>query len=120
MSEIVIATAVSSGATRSSTPTVLANTSGNAVPGAGKISPPRAVSIDRQNLAEVVQQLNIASKSIGRILRFQVDLETGNSVILVLNRDTGELIRQIPPEDVNATLSKINGVSNFQLLDDLV
>ena len=120
MSENVIATAVSSGATRASIPSATASTSGKAVPGAGKISPAQAVSIDRQNLADVVQQLNIASKSIGRALRFQVDPQTGYSVILVLNKDTGELIRQIPPENVNASISTINGVSNIQLLDDLV
>ena len=120
MSENVIAIAVSSGASRASTPSAVVSTSGKAVPGAGKISPARAVSIDRQSLADVVQQLNIASLSIGRALRFQVDPRSGDSIILVLNRETGELIRQIPPEDVNAILSTINRASNIQLLDDVV
>lgn len=50
------------------------------------------------DMEELARALNIANQSIGRDLRFEVDLQNGRSVIQVLDRDTGEVIRQISPE----------------------
>jgi flagellar protein FlaG len=70
--------------------------SGNSVPVKEKVSP---------DMAELAKALNVASQSIGRDLRFEVDMESGRSVIQVLDRDTGEVIRQIPPEKADLYLS---------------
>ena len=112
---------VSSGASQTGAPKpVPLGTSGGKVrPDAGKISPAKAASIRTPNLDEVVQKLDARSRSFGRALKFQVDVLRGQSVIEVLDRDTGELIRQIPPEEMIA-LTKRNGLSDIQLLDDLV
>ncbi len=116
----VIKPAVSSDAARPSAPSVVPGPSGNVVPDAGKISPAKAVSVAKLNVDEVVQKLNIASLSIGRTLRFKVDVLTGESIIQVLDRDTGELIRQIPPEEAVVALTTGNGASGIQLLNDRV
>ncbi len=97
----------------------LGTAGGKVGPEAGKISPAQQASIRALNLDEVVQKLNVRSKSLGRAVRFQVDVVSGRSVILVFNRDTGELIRQIPPKDF-AALAANRGTAEFQLIDNLV
>ena len=69
---------------------------GNSVP------PPEQKGPDMEELARA---LNVANQSIGRDLRFEVDMESGRSVIQVLDRDTGEVIRQIPPEKTDIYMS---------------
>jgi len=108
----VVAISASSGAAQRSTTSTAERTGGKVVPDARQ-------DVARLDLDKAVQQLNIASLSIGRALRFQVDRITGDSIILVYDRETGDLIRQIPPEDVKFTFSKINGASYIQLLDDM-
>ncbi len=65
----------------------------------------------RPDTERLVQELNVASQSIGRDLRFEVDLENGRSVIQVLDRETGEIIRQIPPENAKTYVSDIGDVA---------
>ncbi len=69
------------------------------------------------DLEQLTAKLNLASETIGRDLRFQVDMESGRSVIQVLDRDTGEIIRQIPPEKAEVTLTS-NGFVELRLYDD--
>lgn len=92
---------------------------GKVGPDAGKISPAQKASIRALNLDEVVEKLDVRSKSLGRAVRFQVDMVSGRSIVLVFNRDTGELIRQIPAEEF-AALAANRGTAEFQLIDNLV
>lgn len=68
---------------------------GHAATGSG-----RASRADRktQELHKVVNELNTAMKIIGTKLAFSVDSVTKQTVVRVVNSDTGELIRQIPSE----------------------
>ena len=113
--------AISSGTAQTVTPRTapVAVDSGKSVPSAGKVSPAQLESIRALNLDQVVRDLNIRSRSVGRALRFQVDVVSGSSVIQVLDRDTGELIRQIPPEELRAATLDSNA-ARVQLVDDLV
>lgn len=70
----------------------------------------------KPDLEKLTAKLNLASETIGRDLRFQVDMESGRSVIQVLDRDTGEIIRQIPPEKAEVTLTS-NGFVELRLYD---
>lgn len=63
------------------------------------------VAEPRPDMKELARKLNVASQSIGRDLRFEVNLESGRSVIQVLDSETGEMIRQIPPEKASVYLS---------------
>ena len=63
------------------------------------------VAEPRPDMKELARKLNVASQSIGRDLRFEVNLESGRSVIQVLDSETGEMIRQIPPEKADLYLS---------------
>ena len=83
--------------------------SGNGDPETGNNLPvPEKASPDMEELA---RNLNIAIQSIGRDLRFEVDMQSGQSVIQVLDRVTGELIRQIPPEKAEVYLSDSGSVA---------
>jgi len=75
---------------------------GKNVPAVGKSEP---------EVRELAKKLNVATKSIGRDLRFEVDMESGRSVIQVLDRDTGEVIRQIPPEKARLYVSESGAVA---------
>ncbi len=85
---------------------------GDDAPKTGRILPPPATP----DLEKLAARLNLASETIGRDLRFQVDMNSGRSVIQVLDRETGEIIRQIPPEDAQITLTK-NGFVELRLYD---
>lgn len=91
--------------------------SGSEAPASGNKVPEAEAS--RPNLEEIARQLNIASQSIGRDLRFEVDLNSGRSVIQVLDRETGEIIRQIPPEKAGAVLQG-SGSGQIRLYDERV
>lgn len=51
-------------------------------------------------LQEVVDSISEFIQSVQRNLEFSVDEESGRVVVKVLARDSGELIRQIPSEEV--------------------
>ncbi|MGI9271247.1 MAG: flagellar protein FlaG, partial [Woeseiaceae bacterium] len=71
------------------------------------------------DMEELAHKLNVASQSIGRDLRFEVDMESGHSVIQVLDRETGEVIRQIPPEKAKISIAG-NGAVQIRLVNDRV
>lgn len=77
--------------------------SGKSAPESGKESPVPAK--EKPDLEALAARLNVASQSIGRDLRFKVDMNSGRSVIQVLDRDTGEIIREIPPEKAQISVS---------------
>lgn len=92
---------------------------GKPAPRGGKDLPParpEAASIDRAEAARALERL---SRSIGRELRFEVDLDGGDTVIYVLDRDTGELIRRIPGSELTR-LAASDGRITSGLLDDLL
>lgn len=51
-----------------------------------------------KELKESVAQLNKYVQSLNRSLEFQLDNETGQTVVKVIDQDTDEVIRQIPDE----------------------
>ena len=89
--------------------------SGKSRPEPGKDVPLVAMA----ELQKLAQDLNVAQTSIGRDLRFEVDVASGKSVIQVLDRETGEIIRQIPPEHAKTYVSGRGDVV-LRLYDDLV
>ncbi len=88
---------------------------GNAQSGPGETLP----DLKKPDLEALANKMNIASRSLGRDLRFQVNLKSGESVIQVLDSETGEIIRQIPPEEAKAYVSDKGSVA-LRLYDDLV
>ncbi len=54
----------------------------------------------RKNIQEAVDRLNEQMQSRGRDLSFSIDEKIDRSIITVRNLKTGELVRQIPTEDM--------------------
>ena len=55
---------------------------------------------DEQPLNEVVSEMNDLVREMHRELHFSVDEESGDTVIKVINRETDEIVRQIPSEEL--------------------
>ena len=90
---------------------------GNTEPAAGKSVP--LATLRKPDLEALARALNLASQTIGRDLRFEVDMESGHSVIQVLDRETGEVIRQIPPEKAELSVTG-NGAVQLRLYNERI
>ena len=53
--------------------------------------------VEREELVKPVQQINEVLRRYG--VEFQLSEDSGRTVIRLIDRDNGELIRQIPPEE---------------------
>ena len=67
----------------------------------GKRLPPPEASGDakQQRLQDAVSELNSFVQNIRRNLEFTIDDESGRIVIKVIDSESKEVIRQIPPEE---------------------
>jgi flagellar protein FlaG len=54
----------------------------------------------RENIQEAIDRLNQQLKANGRDLSFQMDEEIDRTIITVRNIETGEVVRQIPSEEI--------------------
>jgi flagellar protein FlaG len=77
------------------------------LPADGKTSPPSSTTpthapAPRAEIEHSRAQLERFARSIRRELEFTVDDESGRTIITVRNKDTGEVVRQIPSEEVIA------------------
>ncbi len=66
---------------------------------------------NRDRLAALVDELNSKAANIARQLRFQFDDDADTSVIEVYDRETEQLIRQIPSEEALKRMRLANGDS---------
>jgi len=96
------------------------------VPGAAEPSPPKQNPLPpdqqkpeqknsqtRQGLAEAVSQVNRTMEIYRTELRFILDEESKEIMVKVINAETGEVIREIPPEwvlNIVADVKKMLGL----------
>lgn len=78
-------------------------------------------AIDTAELASKVESLN---QLVNRNLEFSVDDATGQQVLRVIDSDTGEVVRQIPSDQILHVISQVQkaseGMLQGVLLDDQV
>ena len=74
---------------------VTTGSTGNDMPASGKDVPPAPVV----DLAQMVEQINNFMAANSRNLQFRFDDTTNQAVIMVVNPNSGEVIRQIPNEE---------------------
>lgn len=60
----------------------------------------QAQQTDEKPLEEMVSDLNALVRNMHRELRFSVDEDSGETVIKVIDRETDEVVRQIPSEEL--------------------
>ena len=80
---------------------VSAAQTGKPLPAEGKALPQQQPA-NQVQLKEAVDQINQYVQTVQRDLSFSMDGETGHTVIKVMDSGSGELIRQIPAEEVLA------------------
>ncbi len=79
---------------------------GKEAPQTGEALPERQATESRkaepaeEEILEVVDRLREQAASVSRDLNFEVDRESGYTVIKVIDRATEEVVRQIPAEEV--------------------
>ncbi|MGC9325302.1 MAG: flagellar protein FlaG [Desulfomonilia bacterium] len=52
-----------------------------------------------EEILNSVEEINIQLESINRSIRFSVDESSGDIVVKIVNTDSGEVIKQIPPDE---------------------
>jgi flagellar protein FlaG len=81
---------------------------GEALPSTGKELP--AQTVDSARISEAVSQINVIVQSIQRDLSFNLDEESGQTIIRVVDSESGELIRQIPSEEALAIALQLRDI----------
>ena len=65
-------------------------------------------SLDRENAAKLAEDLNQMVQQVSRQLHFKVDSESGKTLIQVVDKSTGEMLRQIPSEEIVALQHRLS------------
>jgi flagellar protein FlaG len=79
----------------------------------GQIEQPEAKPLDANEVNAVVTKLNSMAQNMHRELQFSVDEKSGDTIIKVLDKETDEVIREIPSKEmreVKARLQETVGV----------
>jgi flagellar protein FlaG len=74
----------------------------------GSLSKAVPEQLERVQLESVAQQLQDFMQSMNRSVHFQVDEDSGRDVIRVLDKQSGEVIKQYPSEEVLGLVSKLS------------
>ena len=77
----------------------------------GVVAPPTAPEpakpVDRAEAEKLAQGLEQLVQGVRRQLSFEVDKDTGETVIQVIDRETRKVLRQIPPETMLALQKRL-------------
>lgn len=71
----------------------------------------KSIAITPEQLEKVAQQLQEFMGEMNRSLEFLVDKDSGRDVIKVLDKGTGELVKQYPSEEVLTLISKLSNAT---------
>lgn len=97
-------------------PTIAANAAlpgGNSPPIAGQELPPREPTVSAEDVERAVQHLVELMSQTQRSLRFRVDEASGRTVITVIDAETKEIVRQIPPPELLAVVRHFERVGSL-------
>ena len=75
--------------------------------------------LEREQLEKMAQQLQDFIGEMNRSLQFQVDEDSGRDVIKVLDKATGDVIKQYPSEEVLSLVSKLSETAGL-LIDQTI
>ena len=75
--------------------------------------------LEREQLEKVAQQLQEFMGEMSRSLQFQVDEDSGRDVIKILEKTSGDVIKQYPSEEVLSLVSKLSESAGI-LIDQTV
>lgn len=75
--------------------------------------------LDHEQLEKVAQQLQDFMGEMNRSLQFQVDEDSGRDVIKVIDKSSGDVIKQYPSEEVLSLVAKLSETTGM-LVDQTV
>ncbi len=58
------------------------------------------IEVSKDEVKNQIEELQQFNQNINRSLKFEVDDELGVTIVRVIDKDTDELIRQFPPEEL--------------------
>lgn len=70
---------------------------------------------NQADIKQAVQDLNTYAQSLQRDLYFSIDEESGETVVKVMDHESGEVIRQIPTEEVLAIAHSLKSAQGLLL-----
>lgn len=70
-----------------------------------------ARELNQEDVSKAIQNLNDYTQNTQRQLRFNVDEETGRTIIKVVDAETDEVIRQIPSEEIMVLARNVHKAS---------
>ena len=85
--------------------------------GASLPSQPLSGPTKASEVRQAVSDLNDYVQTLRRDLQFSVDEDSGRTIIKVIDSETKELIRQIPPEEVLALARHLDSAEGLILRD---
>jgi flagellar protein FlaG len=68
---------------------------------------------DVQRVQKAAEEINAQLRELAKNIRFSVDQDTGETVVKVVDTETGDVIRQIPSEEmlaISRSLERLQGV----------
>lgn len=80
---------------------------------ANQPSPAVAPSDRQEDILELIVKIDRFVESLSTKISFSVDDRTGKSIIIVIEKDTGRIIRQIPPEEMLELAMKLEEISGI-------
>ena len=89
------------------------------LPGNGNDLPPEIINRQEreQKISDAVRDLNEHVQSVQRELQFSIDENSGHTVIKVLDKETKEVIRQIPGEEALRFANSLNEGADIELIN---
>ena len=98
---------------------VVAETQTRSVDTTEQAERPRPESVNSaEQVEKIVSKLNSQALASNHTLRFTVNEESGKAVISVVDRETDEVIRQIPPESALKIAEAFAAVTSGSLLSE--
>jgi flagellar protein FlaG len=92
---------------------------GNQPPAKGNVLPPAPPPPPAPSIEQAVKQIQDFLANSSRRLHFQIDDATGRTIIRVTNPETGEVVRQIPAEEVLRMSAAIRS-GGFHMISETV
>lgn len=78
---------------------------------------PTPVEKEAPELQNAVDTVRSAATDMQRRLQFSVDEDSGRTIITVIDRESGKIIRQIPPEELLQIADRVADGGNLNLID---
>jgi len=67
--------------------------------------------VDEEQLNEMVDELNGLAQTVQRQLQFSIDEDNGEVIVKVVDAETRDVVREIPPEEIREMQKRLSEIS---------